>query len=57
MSRLWKALVLGPEEMKHSEMIALASLVFFAHIIPKGIALAIAVVLSFLGMYLGIQGN
>ncbi len=43
--------------MKHSEMIALASLVFFAHIIPKGIALAIAVVLSFLGMYLGIQGN
>jgi hypothetical protein len=43
--------------MKHSELASLASLVFFAHILPKGFAFAAAVALSLLGFYFSLQGN
>jgi hypothetical protein len=43
--------------MKHSELVALVSLVFFAHILPKGVSFAVAVVLSLLGLYFSLQGN
>jgi hypothetical protein len=43
--------------MKHSEMVSLASLMFFAHILPKGISFSIAFALSFLGIYLSAHGN
>jgi hypothetical protein len=43
--------------MKHSEMMVLASVIFFARAIHKGVAAVLSIALGAISMFLSIHGN
>jgi hypothetical protein len=43
--------------MKHSEMLALVSLIFFARAAPKGICILVALATSLFSIYLSAHSN
>jgi hypothetical protein len=43
--------------MKHSEMMALAAVIFLARALPKGVALSLTLVTSLISIYLSAHGN